>query len=166
MDFVSAKEESVKGVDQCIKAYCERHHLDKVILHAWKVEIVKAIDDRIREVTPRLKFDPVSETLKDPFCRKNLKELQHRFVISPIDKATGNIALICKRFYAEVLVKELGLVGEKSETYQPVKKKNSNIIETHKKDLKNKFGIAVPKENEKLPNIYWLPKLHKNPKIP
>ena len=26
-----------------------------------------------------------------------------------------------------------------------------------------KFGIDLTSENEVLPNIYWLPKLHKNP---
>ena len=29
----------------------------------------------------------------------------------PIDKASGNIAFVCKRFYAQVLVKELGSDG-------------------------------------------------------
>ena len=31
------------------------------------------------------------------------------FVVVPIDKATGNTALVCKRFYASVITRELGL---------------------------------------------------------
>ena len=115
LDFEAAKVEILKGVDKCIKTYCERHHLDEVILRAWRVEIVKAIDERIQEIVPTLKVGHVLETLKDPFCRQTLLDLQERFVITPIDKATGNIALICKRFYAEVLVKELGLNGTGSD---------------------------------------------------
>ena len=72
----------------------------------------------------------------------------------PIDKATGNISLICRRFYAEVLVKELGLKGEKSSTYQSVRKKEQSIIRTHTNELKNKFGVETSTVNERLPNIY------------
>ena len=32
------------------------------------------------------------------------------FLVPPIDKSTGNIAFVCKRFYATVIVKELGLI--------------------------------------------------------
>ena len=76
LDFISAKSEILKGIDNCIENYCDRYHLDKVVLKAWKVEIVKAIDERIDEVTPRLEFDPVTETLQDPSCRKSLLNLQ------------------------------------------------------------------------------------------
>ena len=32
------------------------------------------------------------------------------------------------------------------------------------KDLKIKFGIDnIPIENYRLPNMYWMPKMHKNP---
>ena len=32
------------------------------------------------------------------------------------------------------------------------------------KDLKIKFGIEnIPIENYRLPNMYWMPKMHKNP---
>ena len=29
--------------------------------------------------------------------------------------------------------------------------------------LSKKFNLSVPEESRKLPHIYWLPKLHKNP---
>ena len=163
LDFQAAREEIITGIDKCIEAYSERHHLNKVVLKAWKIEVLKAVDDKIEEVVPRLKLDVVSEVLKDPDCRRSLSDLQKRFVIAPIDKATGNISLICKRFYAEVLVNELGLKGEGSATYTSVRKKSDKIVSQHKKDVKEKFGVDVTVENEKLPNIYWLPKLHKNP---
>ena len=62
-----------------------------------------------------------------------------------------------------MLVKELGLKGVRSETYQSVRKKGQTIINSHIKDLKKKFGIELSETNNRLPNIYWLPKLHKNP---
>jgi len=50
--------------------------------------------------------------LKDKRCKDALSDVQYNFVIVPIDNATGNVALVCKRFYASVLVEELGLVNQ------------------------------------------------------
>ena len=38
-----------------------------------------------------------------------LKELHSNFVLVPIDKASINKAIICKRFYIERLLSEVGL---------------------------------------------------------
>ena len=62
-------------------------------------------------------------------------------MITPIDKATGNIALICKRFYAEVLVNELGFKGEGPATYTFVRKTDDKIVGQHKKVFKEKFSL-------------------------
>ena len=35
----------------------------------------------------------------------------------PIDKAATNIAFICKKYYVQVLLKELGLLNATSNTY-------------------------------------------------
>ena len=40
----------------------------------------------------------------------------------PIDKAANNIAFICKKYYVQVLLKELGLLNTRSNTYQQVKR--------------------------------------------
>ena len=43
-------------------------------------------------------------------------DIHSQFVVTPIDKANGNVALICQRFYALVLIKERGLVLNKTGT--------------------------------------------------
>ena len=108
-------------------------------------------------------IDPVNEVLKDRECRNELDELKSKFVFVPIDKVTGNVALVCKQFYAIVLIDELGLKGQPSETYGRVKKKPDTLIKKNIRDLKDKFGIYVKSEDHQLPHIYWLPKLHKKP---
>ena len=35
----------------------------------------------------------------------------------PIDKAANNVAFVCKRYYAKVLLKEMGLINGTSDTY-------------------------------------------------
>ena len=96
-------------------------------------------------------------------CIESLNDLQNRFVICPIDKASSNIAFACKRFYVQVLVKELGLIGaEGSATYERVQEATDEIVDRDSKTLKNKYSLQVPEDCMKLPRIYWMPKLHKN----
>ena len=38
-----------------------------------------------------------------------LKELQEKYVFVPADKASNNIIVVCKRYYLEVICKELDL---------------------------------------------------------
>ena len=40
----------------------------------------------------------------------------------------------------------------------------NDIIDKNIRDLKIEFGIDnIPIENHRLPNIYWMPNMHKNP---
>ena len=40
------------------------------------------------------------DCLSSPDVKKVLDNIYKDFVVVPIDQATGNIALVCKRFYA------------------------------------------------------------------
>ena len=56
--------------------------------------------------------------LRDPEVVSYLNILQEQYVMCPIDKAANNIAFICKKYYVQVLLKELGLLSDTSNTYQ------------------------------------------------
>ena len=63
-----------------------------------------------------------------------------------------------------VLFKELGICDSNStKTYKKFRTSIKTIINNHKSVLKKKFNLDVSVENECLPHIYWLPKMHKNP---
>ena len=82
----------------------------------------------------------------------------------PIDKAANNVAFVCKRYYALVLFKELGLVGSSTSTYSNISQHApDDIIKRHQIEMKSKFNISVPDNMLSLPDIYWTPKLHKTP---
>ena len=61
------------------------------------INVFVKIDDKIgrlkRTVKPKCKLTFVS----DKTVTDNLKELKDKYVITPIDKASNNIAFICKR---------------------------------------------------------------------
>ena len=81
----------------------------------------------------------------------------------PIDKAANNVAFICKRFYATVLMEELGLSNESSSTYTRIQDQTpDDIVSLHQKQLKDEFNIEIDEGMKTLPDIYWIPKLHKN----
>ena len=44
-------------------------------------------------------------TLESPVIAEHLKELQKKFVFVPTDKASNNIAVVCKTFYVEQSMK-------------------------------------------------------------
>ena len=72
------------------------------------------------------------------------------FVVNLIDKATGNIFLVCKRLYASVITKELELNNNSStDTYSNSGGLSANdIIDKNIRDLKSKLGIDnIPIEN-------------------
>ena len=45
------------------------------------------------------------------------------------DKAANNIAFVCKKYYVQVLLKELGLLNTTSNTYQQVNHTLHNIFQ-------------------------------------
>lgn len=73
----------------------------------------------------------------------------------PVDKAGNNIALVCKRYYMEVISKEI----ENSSTF--------NHITTNVSQFQNDLYDSIVKDlriNNKLPTLYATAKMHKHPK--
>ena len=80
----------------------------------------------------------------------------------PIYKAANNIAFICKKYYVQVLLKELGLLSATSNTYQQVNDIIHNILQQQNNTLGSVFGLKNNDEEFNcLPCIYWLPKMRK-----
>ena len=81
-----------------------------------------------------------------------------------IDKAANNIAFICKKYYVQVLLKELGLLNAISSIYQQVIDTLHNILQQQNDTLDSVFPL---KNNDKefncYPYISWLPKMYKIP---
>ena len=106
------------------------------------------------------------DCLSSPDVKNALDNIHEDFVVVPLEKATGNFAFVCKRFYVSVITRELGLNNNSStDTYRNAGGLSANgIIDGNIRDFKIKFGIdKIPIENHRLPNMYWMPKMHKNP---
>ena len=86
-----------------------------------------------------------------------LKELHSNFVLVPIDKASINKAIICKRFYIERLLSELGLSQNPSNSYEISSEKPELIVDTNIQ-LCRSLNISVTEKMYYFPFMYWMPR--------
>ena len=70
--------------------------------------------------------------LKSRVHLDDLNKLHENFVLVPADKASNNVIVVCKKYYLDVVIKELSL----NNTYKEVHNNNVNIISRHL-DYKN-----------------------------
>ena len=87
-----------------------------------------------------------------------LQELQRKYVLVPADKAADNVVIVCKRYYLQVVLKELTTTC----TYHHKAKDCMHVVNEHMKFIMiNK--IEIEPDLQHLPSFYWLPKLHEQP---
>ena len=99
----------------------------------------------------------------DPDVVTELSRLHENFVIVPADKASNTYTFVCKRYYVDILIEELGLhLLPGNPTYNLTDFSASEVLDNHKSVLTS-FGIQTTDEEFDLPYIYWIPKIHKNP---
>ena len=131
------------GVETCLENWCSKNALQICILRPWQHKVRDLIKERIDflKCVPRPCIS--TETLNDPEVRLSLKDLHNKYVVCPIYKATGNVSLICKRFYSTVLCKELGVHSScNNSTYTRAKNLSvHDVTSKHKHDLSKEFCI-------------------------
>ena len=75
----------------------------------------------------------------------------------------NNIVFVCKHYYVDCLVKELGINHTlDNQTYTPVALTKVEILGNHASVLQS-FGVKTSLDELDLPALYWIPKLHKCP---
>ena len=159
----NAKTEILKGIDKCIDTWSNKAGLPVAAFADWKNNVIRKMDDRIMALANNRTISTPS-IFKDANVKKCLSDLQMNYVMVPIDKAANNVAFVCKRYYATVILKELGLDGSSTSTYSKIENQSPDeIINLHKVELNDRFKLKVEDSMSTLPDIYWTPKLHKNP---
>ena len=164
ISWQNAKEAIVLGINNAIKKWTEVDGLPASYFKEWRYKVFQLVDNKISSLKNKIKPARVNKVLSNHMVINYLNDLQDKYVMTPIDKADSNVAFICKRYYVEVLVKELGLAHVHSNTYEPIFNVDlSGIVKQQVDEIHNVFGIRVSKDMQTLPDIYWLPKLHKTP---
>ena len=71
---------------------------------------------------------------------------------------------MCKKYYIDILVKELGInnVNINNPTYIPIDDSFETIVKNHNQFITS-VGLEISEEDQNLPYLYWTLKLHKSP---
>ena len=154
-----------EAVDQYALQWAKREIVELSVLSSWK-EIVKGqIEERIFKLKQNFK-QPTGKVLQNVDVKACLSDLHNKYVFVPADKAPNNVMIICKSYYIETLIKELGLdncsTPTGSSTYTSCQMSSEDIVNTHDTFMKS-LGIELSDDDKRLPYLYWTPKLHKSP---
>ena len=77
------------------------------------------------------------------------------------DKAANNGVVVCRLHYVDTLKQEL----DGTRAYLETDTDEVSVVNAHLNDLPVKFSVCVNEGQDKLPTMYWLPKLHKKVQV-
>ena len=75
----------------------------------------------------------------------------------PADKATSNVVFVCRLQYIHTQIQELS--GTKA--YRATSEEDLSVVLGHCNHLALKFSVTLKEQQDKLPTMYDLPKIHK-----
>jgi len=151
-----------KAIEKYANKWCKLEKADSCALDEWLNSIKDIVNSKIKRLSKRPYIQP-HKILEDTSVQQYLSTFKERFVLVPADKASNNIIIVCKKFYIETLLKELGITTcTTNDTYQQVPSKVEDIVLSHIKHL-SEHGIHIPDTCHDLPKLYWTPKMHKTP---
>ena len=107
---------------------------------------------------------PKCKVLDQPDVKDTLHKLHANYVLVPADKAANNVIVVCKKYYIDTLVKELGInnINSNNPTYIPIDDSFETIIKSHNQFITS-VGLEMSEEDQNLPYLYWTPRLHESP---
>ena len=148
-----------EAVDQYALQCAKREIVELSVLSSWKEMVKGQIEERISKLKQNFK-QPTGKVLQNVDVKACLSDLHNKYVFVPADKASNNIIIICKRYYIETLIKELGLdncsTPTGNSTYSSCQMSSKDIVNTHDTFMTS-LGIELSGDDRRLPYLYWTP---------
>ena len=153
----------LESIDLYAKNWSKREQVELKYLSEWKDQLKELVADRISNLKGHFK-SPKCKVLDQPDVKDTLHKLHANYVLVPADKAANNVIIVCKKYYIDTLVKELGInnVNINNPTYIPIDDSFETIMKSHNQFITS-VGLEISEEDQNLPYLYWTPKLHKSP---
>ena len=162
LNYNKCKREIETSLTSAIENLANKYNLEKDGFTRWKNKILEQVDQRVKVLKRKKVPSTTKPVLEDEDAILALSELHKKFVVVPIDKASNNVAIICKRFYVQKLLNEVGIPGDISPTYK-ISERNPEDIIYDNTILCEKYGNSLEDRMKTLPFMYWLPKMHYSP---
>ena len=163
-----------KSVQLMVSEWSDKKHLPRKTFDHYEITVLKMVEEQI-ELCKRRYSDSNSSfvpVLKDSSALKELNQLHEKYVLTPVDKTSKNIAITCKPFYLETIYKELysntdcdSMFGNlfTVNVYSETSLTEPEAVSKHHEHMRNiHMPFNVDKFNS-LPFIYMTPKFHKVP---
>ena len=162
LNYKKCKSSIESSITSSVEALAKKYNIQEVDLEPWKKKILELVDRRIAQLKSKRVASTPKPVLDDEMVKAALSEIHEKFVIVPIDKASNNVAIVCKRFYIQKLLDEVGVPGNSSSTYQLSDLDPCTVIDNNEL-LCDKYGITLEERLKTLPLMYWMPKMHYSP---
>ena len=162
LNYNKCKQAIESAISSSIVNLAEKYALTAADFSSWKKKIIELVDKRLKILKSKRVPSTTKPSLQDEDVQTALKDLHEKFVVVPIDKASNNVAIICKRFYIQKLLDEVGVPGDNSPTYKLSNKNSADIINNNI-SICDKFGLTLEERFQTLPFMYWMPKMHYSP---
>ena len=97
---------------------------------------------------------PKCKVLGQPDVKDTLHKLHANYVLVPADKAANNVIIVCKKYYIDTLVKELGInnVNINNPTYIPIDDSFETIMKSHNQFITS-VELEISEEDQNLPYL-------------
>lgn len=152
-----------KSVREYKLKWAKKEKVDSRVLDEWESVVLSNIKKRIRMNTRKHTNPRKKKILADSKHTNYLKDFREHYVLVPADKASNNVLIVCKKYYLDVVLRELDNSDcSDQQTYTPCSLAVDSIVREHLAFM-DRHDLRVHDEMQQLPAFYWLPKMHKNP---
>ena len=143
--------------------WSKREQVELKYLSEWKDQLKELVADRISILKGHFK-SPKCKVLDQTDVKDTLHKLHANYVLVHADKAANNMIIVCKKYYIDTVVIELGInnVNINNPTYVPIDDSFETILKSHNQFITS-VGLEISEEDQNMPYLYWTPKLHKSP---
>lgn len=163
INWKKCRDGIAEGLSTCAdKMISSQKNLTSENMTTWITTVMEKVDAKISQLKRKIHPQKSNPVLKQADVITYLDELHQKYVLVPIDKAANNVAIICKKHYVDVILKEVGFSTSNTETYKTALKSKDEIIDDSI-TYSEKLGLKSDDKNNGLPVMYWTPKMHKNP---
>ena len=162
-NFRKLKKELQFQIKKFTNSWSSKYKIPIEALAEWKVQVFHLLNLKIAQIksNPRR---PTKEVLKNQDALNYLDKLKENYVLAPVDKASNNISIICKKYYIKTVLTEVGLWPDSDNlTYRPLPNSSKQEIIDNQYKFNNSHNIKDNSKINHLPFIYAIPKFHKNP---
>ena len=159
IDFNRCREEIESALNDFGNRWCKRESVKCNAMNEWKLSIFNIVDKRIKFYSQNTNLLPPEPKSSFRHLKLGIKEFHRKNVLVPADKAANNVVVVFRLHYINTLKQELN--GTKA--YEETSIDEKSVFYSHSNEIPNKFAVYVKERQDRLPTMYWLPKLHKIP---